>query len=341
MAKQYWIGSLKRGDSVLDFFAAQDKALATTADNRRYLRLRLGDRTGWMSAVAWDNGPQLFEAFENGDIVRVMGEVEEYRGKLQIRVHKLRAATPSDRLDAADFLPSSRFPASELVRRLDGVIEQVANPWLHELLRRLLGPGGLLREAYGRTSAAREVHHAYLGGLLEHVLEMVDIGLTLSRLHPEYANPDVVVTAILLHDVGKLYELDQQGHGFVYTREGELLGHVYLGARLVEAHARAIEHFPDDLREELVHCVLSHHGSAEHGAPVLPRTMNAWIVYLADEASARLNQVRRLYERVDAGGGPGDGWSEYDPRLGIRAYTGFTRSAPEGEPPGAFQPDSA
>ncbi|MEW6045220.1 MAG: HD domain-containing protein [Bacillota bacterium] len=331
MAKQYWIGSLKRGDTVLDYFAAQDKVLATTADRRRYLRLRLGDRTGWLPALAWDNAAKLYEAFENGDIVRVLGEVEEFRGRLQLKVHKLRAATLEDHVDPADFLPSSRFPAEQMLKRLDDLIAQVTNAWLRQLLLNLLGPQGRMRQAYCTSSAAKEVHHAYIGGLLEHVLEMAEVGRALSSLHPEYTDPDLVTAAILLHDIGKLQEFEQQGHGFVYTRPGELLGHVFLGARLVEAHARAIPGFPDDLLEELLHCILSHHGLPEHGAPVMPRTMNAWIVYLADEASAKLNQVRRLYDRAGSGGGAGEGWSEYDPRLGIRAYTGFTRNA-QGEP---------
>lgn len=326
MPKRYWIGSLKRGDSILDFFAASDKALGTTVDNRRFLRLRLGDRTGWLAGVAWDNAQKLYDSFENGDIVRVMGEVEEFRGKLQIRVRSLRASSPSDGVELADFLPSSRHAATDLLARLDATIAGVANPHLRSLLLALVGPEGRLRQAYAQASAAREVHHAYLGGLLEHVLEMAQVGRALASLHPEYVDQDVITAALLLHDLGKTRELEQHGHSFAYTREGELLGHVYLGARMVEETARALPAFPDHLLEELVHCILSHHGLPEHGAPVQPRTMNAWIVYLADEASARLNQVRRLYERVDAGGGPGDGWSEFDPRLGIRAYTGFTRS---------------
>ncbi len=331
MAKQQWIGSLRRGDAILDFFAAQDKVLATTADNqRRYLRLRLGDRTGWLPALAWDNAVQLYEAFDNGDIVKVMGTVEEFRGRLQIRVHKLRVATAQDRVDLHDFLPASRFPVRELLERLDSVIDGVQNPYLQHLLRLALGPQGEAREAFTRASAAKEVHHAYLGGLLEHVLEMVDVARALCALHPEYTDPDLVTAAVLLHDIGKLQEFEQQGHGFAYTRPGELLGHVFLGARWVEERSRQVPGFPEGLLEELLHCILSHHGLLEHGAPVLPRTMNAWIVYLADDASAKLNQVRRLYERAGSGGGGGDGWSEYDPRLGIRAYTGFAQ-APQGE----------
>lgn len=332
MAKQHWIGSLRRGDAVLDFFAAQDKVLATTADNsRRYLRLRLGDRTGWIPALAWDNATQLYEAFENGDIVKVMGVVEEFRGRLQVRIHKLRAATAQDPIDPADFLPSSRFPVQKMLERLDGVIDEVKNPYLQQLLKLTLGPQGKARQAFAHASAAKEVHHAYIGGLLEHVLEMVGVARALCSLHPEYTDPDLVTAAILLHDIGKLQEFEQQGHGFAYTRPGELLGHVFLGARWVEEQARSVPGFPEELLEELLHCILSHHGLLEHGAPVLPRTMNAWIVYLADDASAKLNQVRRLYERAESGGGAGDGWSEYDPRLGIRAYTGFARSG-QGEP---------
>lgn len=332
MAKQHWIGSLRRGDAILDFFAAQDKVLATTADNsRRYLRLRLGDRTGWLPALAWDNATKLYEAFENGDIVKVMGVVEEFRGRLQVRIHKLRAATAQDPIDPADFLPSSRFPVQKMLHRLDSVIDEVKNPYLQQLLKLVLGPQGKVRQAFANASAAKEVHHAYIGGLLEHVLEMVSVGQALCSLHPEYTDPDLVTAAILLHDIGKLQEFEQQGHGFAYTRPGELLGHVFLGARWVEEHARSVPGFPEELLEELLHCILSHHGLLEHGAPVLPRTMNAWVVYLADDASAKLNQVRRLYERAESGGGAGDGWSEYDPRLGIRAYTGFAHNA-QGEP---------
>ena len=331
MAKQHWVAGLKRGQSLIDFFTAADKGISVTADQRRFLRLRLGDRTGWVPAVVWDNADHYFQAFEDGDVVKVMAEVEEFRGRLQLRVRQLRRARPEDRVDPADFWPVSRFPVPELLDRLDRCIASVSNPWLRRLLEVTLGPRGSVRAAFAEMGAAKEVHHAYLGGLLEHVLEMATIGEALVSLHPDCADRDVVTTAILLHDVGKLFEFQRQGGTFNYSRQGELLGHIYLGARWLEQQAATLPHFPPELLEELLHCLLSHHGSLERGAPVLPRTMNAWIVYLADEASARLNQVRRLYERIQLGGGDGQGWSEFDQRLGIRAYAGFLQQDYSGD----------
>ena len=326
MAKQHWVAGLKRGQSLIDFFTAQDKSISVTADNRRFLRMRLGDRTGWIPAVVWENADHYYQAFEDGDIVKVMGEVEEFRGRLQVRVRQLRRARPEDGVDPSDFWASSRFPVPELLARLDQTIAGVANPWLRRLLEMTIGERGGVRRAFSEVGAAKEVHHAYLGGLLEHVLEMATLGRAMASLHPDCADPDVVTTAILLHDIGKLFEFQRQGGTFTYSREGELLGHLYLGARWLEQQASAIPHFPPDLLEELLHCVLSHHGSLDRGSPVLPRTMNAWIVHLADDASARLNQVRRLYERVQMGAGDGQGWSDFDQRLGIRAYTGFLQN---------------
>lgn len=331
MSKQHWVATLKKGQALVDLFAAQDKSISLTADNRRYLRLRLGDRTGWVSAVAWDNPDQLYAAFEDGDVVKVMGEVEEFRGRLQLKVKQLRRARPEDRVDPADFVASSRFPPGDLLARLDELVASVQNPWLRRLLEITVGRQGSVRQAFAQGSAAKEVHHAYIGGLLEHVIEMAALGRVLCQLHPEYADPDMVTTAIVFHDIGKLQEFTRQGHGFVHTREGELHGHVYMGARWLEQQAAHIAGFPPDLLEELVHCILSHHGTPDRGAVVLPRTMNAWIVHLADDASAKLNQVRRLYERADQGAGSPDGWSEYDQRLGIRAYTGFLQADYEGD----------
>ena len=325
-SKQHWIAGLKRGQSLIDFFAAQDKALATTSDQRRYLRLRLGDRTGWLPAVAWENAEQLFQAFDDGDIVKVMAEVEEFKGRLQLRIRQLRRARADEGVDPADFWAASRFSVPEMLARLDRIVAEVSNPWLRRLLEMTVGERGSARRAFAEAAAAKEVHHAYLGGLLEHVLEMVTLGRALASLHPDYADQDVVTTAIVLHDVGKVFELQRQGGHFAYSREGELLGHIYLGARFVEEQVAHIPQFPPDLREELLHCLLSHHGSLDRGAPVLPRTMNAWIVHLADDASAKLNQVRRLYERIQMGAGDRQGWSEFDQRLGIRAYAGFLQN---------------
>ncbi|BAS26584.1 3'-5' exoribonuclease YhaM family protein [Limnochorda pilosa] len=342
MFKRRFIEDLRPGERLADFFVASDKELARTQNGKAFLRLHLSDRTGRLPAVAWDDAESLWKSFDDGSVVKVETELGTYRGQEQFTVFRLRRATPEE-IEEEAYLPSSRRPLGEMEAELQEVVSGVRDPWLQALLARFFSPGSEGLRRYVRHTAATGVHHAYVGGLLEHVLEMVRIARTLCSLHPEYVNEDLVVAAVLLHDVGKLEEYAMDGMAFRQTDLGRLYGHLYQGARWVEQEAAAIDGFPEPLAQELIHCILSHHGLQEHGAVVVPQTLNAQVLHYADLVSARLNQFRQLIE------GKGrqatlETWSEFDRFLGVRAFRGFleppagAQHSPEGSPdalPGA------
>lgn len=333
MYKRRFVEDLQPGERLVDLFVATEKELARTQNGRVFLRLYLSDRTGRLPAVAWEDAEALWKSFEDGNVVKVEGEVTTYRGQEQLTIFRLRKARPEEVEDEA-YLPASRHPLEAMEAELHEVVASVQDPWLQTLLQRFFGPDSPTLHRFVRHTAATGVHHAYVGGLLEHVLEMVRIARTLASLHPEYVNKDLIVTAVLLHDIGKLDEYTMESMAFRQTDLGRLYGHLYQGARRVEEEIRAIEGFPEPLAQELIHCILSHHGLLEHGAVALPQTLNAQIVHHADLVSARLNQFRQLMEgrgrREDQ-----DPWSEFDRFLGVRAYRGFLDVAPlaADEPP--------
>jgi len=332
MYKRRFVEDLQPGERLVDLFVATDKELARTQNGRVFLRLYLSDRTGRLPAVAWEDAESLYKSFEDGNVVKVEGEVTTYRGQEQLTIFRLRKARPEE-IEEEAYLPASRRPLEAMAAELQQVVASVQDPWLQALLQRFFGPDSPVLDRFIRHTAAIGVHHAYVGGLVEHVLEMVKIARTLASLHPEYVNEDLIVTAVLLHDIGKLDEYTMDSMAFRQTDLGRLHGHLYQGARRVEEAIRAIEGFPDALAQELIHCILSHHGQLEHGAVALPQTLNAQIVHYADLASARLNQFRMLLEGR-GGREDQDAWSEFDRFLGVRAYRGFLDAAPPaaGEP---------
>jgi len=330
MYKRRFVADLEPGERVGDLFVATEKELARTQSGKVYLRLALSDRTGRLPAVAWEDAEAIYQRFEDGSVVHVEGEVTTYRGQTQLTVFHLRPARPEE-VEEEAYLPVSRYPLEAMAAELDEVVVSVQDPWLQALLQRFFGPDSPTRAQFLRQTAATGVHHAYLGGLLEHVLEMVRIARTLAALHPEYVNEDLIVSAVLLHDIGKLDEYTLEAMTFRQTDLGRLYGHLYLGARRVEEAIAEIEGFPPALAQELIHCILSHHGLLEHGAVALPQTLNAQIVHYADLVSARLNQFRQLLEgrgRREAH----EAWTEFDRLLGLRAYRGFLNQEPSGGP---------
>lgn len=306
------------GTVITGFFAADRKEMGETSAQKPFLRCVFRDRTGEVLGVCWEEAEAVAAQFENGDVVKVRGRVGTYHEKLQLTVEKLRKAS-RDEVEPADYLPASRFSIEEMVDELRRVVGSVEDPWLRKLLHVVFSRPGVV-ERYSRHTAALGIHHAYVGGLLEHVLEMVRLVEAMAALHPEYTDRDLLVAGVLLHDIGKLEEYEMRGVGFNQSNSGQLLGHIYMGARWVEERIAEIEGFPASLRQELLHLILSHHGEIEFGAVSTPKTMNAWVLHMADLTSARLNQFRKLYDNHSTAEGD---WTQYDRYLKTRAYLGF------------------
>jgi 3'-5' exoribonuclease len=276
------------------YFLCTDKALRTGRTGENYLSLTLADATGDVAGRVFENVERLSEEFDAGEFVKVQGRVNVFNGRMQFHVESIRRVmTGPDSQDRRDgfreelLLASAPRPIDEMWAELQRTIADIGDPYLRELLTAITSA----HEANLRIwPAARAVHHAYRGGFLEHILTMARAGRLLADLYG--ANADLVVTGALLHDIGKLQELEY-GTTTTYTRDGNLIGHITLGAILVHDACRAIREFPESLRSHVLHLIASHHGQREHGSPVEPLSLEAFILASVDELDARVNQIKR------------------------------------------------
>jgi 3'-5' exoribonuclease len=286
--------------------------------NGEMLIFTLQDASGQITAKVLEDAERFKHEFEPGEFVRAEGRVTVYNGQQQLvvstirRVHLAQDRQHGFRED--DCVLSAPRPLDEMWAELDAHLQAVTDPFLRVLLNRIVADhASELRE----WPAALQVHHAYRGGLLEHVVRMIGIGRFLARTYG--ASEDLVTAGVVLHDIGNLQELSYSGGVTSYTREGNLVGHIGLGLILVREAARGISGFPEDLRTHLEHLVLSHHGSKERGSPVEPKTLEAFILSAVDELDSRINQVERAV-RDDPGNEEFTAWHR---RLGRVLYKGM------------------
>ncbi len=316
------IADLTPGERVQTTFALRSKTLADFRNKPgKYLTLVLADRTGELIGRAWDNAEQLYELCEVGDVVEVAGRIEEYQGTPQIVISALRRAAEGQ-LDPADFLPTSSRDRQEMLAELEQLLQSVTNPHLRALLACFFEQPDFL-ERFAQAPGAKAVHHACLGGLMEHTLAVAALCEELSARHTE-VDRDLLLTGALLHDIGKMQELTW-GATIEYTDCGRLIGHTVLMDRMVTAALRTLPDFPELLADLLRHILLSHHGQREWGAPVVPATPEACALHYADNLDARTQQFIELRQRE---GGPGKKWSAYNRLLERYLYIG-----PYDEPP--------
>jgi 3'-5' exoribonuclease len=285
------------------------------------LLFTLQDSSGQMAAKLVDDVERFKDEFEAGEFVRVEARATTFQGQPQLAVtHIRRINPPQDRAQGfreEDCVVSAPRSLEEMWAELKDHLQSVRDPHVRVLLNRVVADYEVqLRE----WPAAQTIHHAYRGGLLEHKLKMAETGRFLARAYD--ANEDIVLAGVLLHDIGKLQELDNEPGGAAYTRDGNLVGHIGLGLVMVREAINGISGFPGDLRAQIEHVVVSHHGTREHGSPVEPRTIEAFIVAAVDELDTRIHQVRRAI-REDAGNEEFTAWHK---RLGRVLYKGPGRS---------------
>lgn len=315
----------RENQTLMGFFAAGSKQVRTGRDGGRYFALTLGDRTGTIDARMW----QIEDAgeFEAGDVVKVRGQVCRYNEKLQVKVEKIRRAEPGE-YELADFVPHTERDVAGMWTELAGWVASVRDPDLKALLEAFLGDEELAR-ALKEAPAAKGMHHAWIGGLLEHVLSLMGI-CDLAAQHYPQVNRDLLLTGVVLHDIGKLREL-AWGTSFDYTMEGQLLGHITIGIAMIEAKIRELPHFPAAKRVLVEHLVLSHHGKYEFGSPKLPMTPEAILLHYLDDLDAKMQTVRGELKRNEANGRGGEmtEWvrSLERPLLDTDAYLGLHAAA--------------
>ena len=287
--------------SIVSFFAVAAKQLRSRRDGGQYLALTLGDRTGQLECRMWDGFSDALGEFEQGDIVKVRGEVSRYNGRLQLTLDKLRAAE-SEEFELSDYLPQTVFDVEELWSALNRTVESITDIHLRALLHAFLGDEEIAK-AFRQAPAARSLHHAWLGGLLEHVVSLTGLCELAARHYPEI-NRDLLLTGAILHDIGKLSELSWNT-SFDYTMEGQLLGHITLGVAMIERKLAALPDFPAPLRILVEHLVLSHHGKLEFGSPKLPMIPEAVLLNYLDDLDAKMQIMRNEFARHQAQGRPG------------------------------------
>ncbi len=295
--KDIYVGDLlgfDEGKTFDSFFLVLTKQQRTTKSNKPYLNLILGDKTGQIEGRVWDPGdPRIAKEFARGDIVKVRGSFSRFDDRAQVKVDQLRKAQANE-ADKMDMLPATTCDVGALWAQLEACVESVVNPDLKRLLNALVADSALA-QAYREAPAARQLHHAWLGGLLEHVVSLLGLA---DRVAAHYAllDRDLLVTGVILHDIGKIRELEWET-GFDYTVEGVLLGHIQMGVDLVEKTIAGLPGFPDRLRTLVLHMILSHHGKLEFGSPKLPMIPEALVLNFLDDLDAKMQAVASEFEK--------------------------------------------
>jgi 3'-5' exoribonuclease len=291
--------------AITGFFAVASKQVRTGRDGGRYLALILNDRTGQIDGRMWE----IEDAgeFDAGDVVKVRGEVSRFNERLQIKVEKIRRAT-ADEYELADFVVQSSRDIGEMWAELQGWVASLRDPDLKALLEAFLSDAEIAR-ALKEAPAAKGLHHAWIGGLLEHILSLMGMAELAAQHYPE-ANRDLLLTGVVLHDIGKLRELSW-GTSFDYTLEGQLLGHITIGIGMIEQKIAGIPNFPAAKRLLVEHLVLSHHGEYEYGSPKLPMTAEAILLHYLDNLDAKMQTVRSELARAEASGRSGAEMTEW------------------------------
>jgi 3'-5' exoribonuclease len=306
--KTSFVTDLGSEQNITTFFLVHEKEIRNTREGKAYLRLELGDRSGTIEARMWDQFDAAVKDINRDDFVKVQARVEIYRNKPQLSLQNLRLAKP-DEIDLADFLPHTKEDVGKLYAQLQEYAALISNPWLKKLVTGIISDPSIAVR-FKRAPAAKVMHHAYLGGLLEHVISLCGLARQIAAHYPEL-DLDLLLTAAILHDVGKLDELCYE-RAVNYTVEGQLLGHIMMEFETVSKAMDAIEGFPPNLKTVVQHMLISHHGQYEFGSPKLPMIREALAFHYMDDLDSKLAAARAALA-VDSGEPE---WSAYSGALG-------------------------
>lgn len=291
-----YIRELRDGERLVGIYLCKHKQSAMTKNGKPYDTVLLQDKTGVLDAKIWDPNSYGIEDFEDLDYIEVTGDIITFAGALQLNIKRARKARESE-YNPGDYLPVSTRNVEEMYAELLAYVRSVKNPWLAQLLDGWFMRDADFIKAFKFSSAAKTVHHGFVGGLLEHTLSVTKLCAYYTKAYP-ILNRDLLITAALLHDAGKTRELSPFPVND-YTDNGQLLGHIMMGAEMVHDAAMRIPGFPPRLESELKHCILAHHGELEYGSPKKPALAEAMALNLADNTDARMETLREVF--LDAG----------------------------------------
>ena len=305
------VSDLTDGQLVATMFLVREKEIRISArSGKSWLELSLGDCTGSIPAKMWDNFESIAKTFECDDVVRIRGRVKLYNGSKELTLEQIIPASEKE-YELGDFLPHTKCDIEKLWADVHAAIAGMKNPWLQKLLTSVVDDPDIAPRLK-RAPAAMTMHHAYLGGLLEHVVSLIGLAKAVSAHYPEL-DDDLLLAGVVLHDVGKIEELRYQ-RAIDYSDAGRLLGHISIGAALVREKCRAIAGFPARLEVLVEHLILSHHGSYEFGSPSLPQIPEAVALHFIDDIDSKMAGMRKTLEHASTGA-PNDVWTDRNPSL--------------------------
>ncbi len=288
--KSPYVSDLRPNQLITATLLVQLKDVRQKKSGEPYLSMLLGDRTGELDAKMWDNVAEVLDTFERDDFVRVKGLLQIHQNRQQLTVHKLAKIHQAE-VEFADYFPSSERDREEMFAELQQIVAGIGNPFLRQLLESFTTDEPVMR-LYKIAPAAKNVHHAFLGGLLEHVLSMCALA-RMTASHYKHVDLDLVLTGAILHDVGKIAELTYE-RSFGYSAEGQLLGHIVIGLRMLNDKMARIPEFPPRLRTLVEHLIVSHHGEVEYGSPKVPLFPEALLLHHLDNLDSKMECMRAM-----------------------------------------------
>ena len=294
--------------TITSLFVVAAKQVKSKKSGELYLSMVLADRTGQIQANMWDNVNDALAAFDQDDFVKVKGVIHKYNGRWQLTVHKMRRLGESE-IDYADYLPKTSKDVEQLWQTVCNFVDSFENPWLKSLLKEFCADEALVA-AYKNAPAAKTLHHAFVGGLLDHVVSLFNVCDLAARNYPQ-VNRDLLLSGAFLHDIGKLHELTYQ-RSIAYTTKGQLLGHMIIELEMLHDKLKLLPGFPEELKVLLEHLIISHHGEYEYGSPKLPMFPEALMLHYLDDLDSKMESMRAQFEREAELETP---WTSYNPSL--------------------------
>ncbi|WII72900.1 HD domain-containing protein [Bdellovibrio sp. 22V] len=299
------VQSLKDKDSVDSLFLVKEKHVANGKNGRPFMGLQLGDATGSVDARLWDRVDELAKEFEVGDVLHVKGLVQIFQNRKQLIVHRLERVD-SATVNFADFIPSTSRNSEDMFVELVQMVRSIKNDHIRQLVMDTLEDPEI-HPLLLRAPAAKSIHHAWLGGLLEHILSICKI-MDFMGTHYSFLNRDLLLFGGIFHDIGKVWELSYD-NGIAYTDRGRLIGHMQIACELIDKKASRILGFSEELRDICKHIILSHHGKLEYGSPKRPKFLEAMVVAMVDDFDSKVSTLKTI---IDNERGSGEKWSRYN-----------------------------
>ncbi len=331
--KSPFVHELKPDEIATAVFLVQSKEIRQKRTGEPYLSLTLSDRTGEIEARMWDNVAEVMDTFERDHFIKIRGQLQIYNTRPQLIIHRLRRMLDTE-VDFADFFPASLRDPEEMWAELRQIVAGLPDADLRRLLDAFLDDPEIAAR-YRVSPAAKSIHHAFRGGLLEHVLSLCSVARPVAA-HYRTIDWSLLVTGIVLHDIGKIYELTYE-RGFGYSAEGQLIGHIALGLRMLSDKLRAFPDFPERLRTLVEHMVLSHHGKLEFGSPKVPLFPEALLLHYLDDMDSKMECMRAAAEKGALAEGLFTSWSSALERVVLRKDR-FMADASVCEPESGEQP---